>query len=138
MAVDPAFGKNSFNKPKFYNESQTIANNIMTILLGRPGFYPSMPELGMDIRNLLYKPLDEINPDAIKAKLVQQCSQFMTAVRNGTFDVQIIAYKNRPMIIFIIPVTVDRTDKRLAIGVTTNQEGHVMYQVEFNADTLDT
>ena len=138
MAVDPAFGKNSFNKPKFYNESQTIANNIMTILLGRPGFYPSMPELGMDIRNLLYKPLDEINPDAIKAKLVQQCSQFMTAVRNGTFDVQIIAYKNRPMIIFIIPVTVDRTDKRLAIGVTTNQDGKVMYQVEFNADTLDT
>ena len=39
---------------------------------------------------------------------------------------------------FIIPVTVDRTDKRLAIGVTTNQDGKVMYQVEFNADTLDT
>jgi hypothetical protein len=137
MAVDPAFGKNSFNKPKFYNESQTIANNIMTILLGRPGFYPSMPELGMDIRNMLYKPLDEINPDAIKAKLVQQCSQFMTAVRNGTFDVQIIAYKGRPMLIFIIPVTVDQSNKRLAIGITTNQEGKLMYQVEYNPETID-
>ena len=58
--VDPAFGKNAFNSPKYYNETQTAANNILTILFGRPGFYPSIPDLGMDITTLLYIAVDFI------------------------------------------------------------------------------
>ena len=40
MAIDPAFGLNSFGKPKMYSETQTLANNILTVLFGKPGSFP--------------------------------------------------------------------------------------------------
>ncbi len=135
--IDPAFGKNAFNSPKYYNESQTVANNILTILFGRPGFYPSIPDLGMDISSILYRHVDEIDCNVIKAKLVQQCTRFLTNVRDGSFDVQLAKFQNKPLIIFIIPVTINRSDKRLAIGITTGSDGNTIYQVEYHQELLD-
>lgn len=130
--VDPAFGMNSFNTPKFYNESVTTAKNIVTILEGRPGFFPSMPNLGLDIkRQLIYKDIDEIDTDVIKAELVRQCDAFLENVRDGTFDVQKTLYQDRPLLIFVIPVTVEQAARRLAVGVTLNSKGETIYRIEY-------
>lgn len=126
---------NSFNTPKFYNESVTTAKNIITILEGRPGFFPSMPDLGMDIkRALLYKDIDEIDTDIIKAELVRQCDVFITNIRNGTFDVQKVLYQDKPLLIFIIPVTIERAAQRLAVGVMLNSKGETIYRIEYVSD----
>ena len=126
---------NSFNTPKFYNESVTTAKNIVTILEGRPGFFPSMPDLGMDIkRALLYKDIDEIDTDLIKAELVRQCDVFITNIRNGTFDVQKVLYQDKPLLIFIIPVTIERAAQRLAVGVMLNSKGETIYRIEYVSD----
>ena len=53
-SVDPAFGVDSFNRPKVLSETETIVNNILFILFGKPGSYPSIPSLGMDIEQYLY------------------------------------------------------------------------------------
>lgn len=133
--IDPGFGMNSFNTPKFYNESVTTAKNIVTILEGRPGFFPSMPDLGMDIkRALLYKDIDEIDTDVIKAELVRQCDVFITNIRNGTFDVQKVLYQDKPLLIFIIPVTIERAAQRLAVGVMLNSKGETIYRIEYVSD----
>lgn len=133
--IDPAFGMNSFNTPKFYNESVTTAKNIITILEGRPGFFPSMPDLGMDIkRSLIYKDIDEIDTEAIKVELVRQCDQFITNVRDGTFDVQKMVYQERPLLIFVIPVTIERASQRLAVGVMLNSKGETIYRIEYVSD----
>lgn len=133
--IDPGFGMNSFNTPKFYNESVTTAKNIITILEGRPGFFPSMPDLGMDIkRALLYKDIDEIDTDVIKAELVRQCDVFITNIRNGTFDVQKVLYQDKPLLIFIIPVTIERAAQRLAVGVMLNSKGETIYRIEYVSD----
>lgn len=135
--VDPAFGKNAFNSPKYYNETQTAANNILTILFGRPGFYPSIPDLGMDITTLLYRHVDEIDCNVIKAKLVTQCTRFLTNIREGSFDVQLAKYMGKPLLIFLIPIEVEKSDKRLAIGITTGADGKAIYQVEYHQEVLD-
>lgn len=132
--IDPAFGMNNFNTPKYYNESQTTANNIIMILEGRPGFYPSIPELGMNIRNLLYKNIDEIIPDALKNELARQCNSFISNISDGSFDVQIDLYKGKPLLVFIIPVTIEKAAQQLAIGVTTNAKGELIYDVEYASD----
>ena len=133
--IDPGFGMNSFNTPKFYNESVTTAKYIITILGGRPGFFPSMPDLGMDIkRALLYKDIDEIDTDVIKAELVRQCDVFITNIRNGTFDVQKVLYQDKPLLIFIIPVTIERAAQRLAVGVMLNSKGETIYRIEYVSD----
>ena len=60
-SVDPAYGVNDFNETKVLSESQTLINNILMILFGKPGFYPSIPWLGMDIYQYLYSFEDGID-----------------------------------------------------------------------------
>lgn len=132
--VDPAFGVNNFNTPKYYNESQSIANNIICILQGKPGFYPSIPELGMDIRSYLYRPFEEIKPNAIKGELVRQCSKFVKNVRDGSFDVNVVLYQEKPLLVFTIPVTVDQAPQRLSVGVTTNANGELSYVIQYDPE----
>lgn len=129
--IDPAFGMNSFNTAKFYNESQTTANNILFILEGRPGCYPSIPDLGMNIRNLLYKTMEEIDCDAIKVELARQCSYFLKNIRDGSFDVQKVIHNGKPLLVFIIPVTIETAPQQLAVGVTTNDKGELMYSIKY-------
>ena len=49
-SVDPVYGVNNFNETKVLTEAETLVNNILMILFGKPGFYPSIPSLGMDIQ----------------------------------------------------------------------------------------
>jgi hypothetical protein len=130
--IDPAFGVNSFNTAKYYNETATTARNIMFILEGRHGCYPSMPTIGMDIkRELLYQDFDRIDCEGLKVDLVKQCSAFLTNVRDGSFDVQKAVYKGRPLLLFIIPITVDTAPQRLVIGTMLNSKGELTYRVEY-------
>ena len=48
--IEPSFGVDSFNKAKYKNETEAIANSILAVLFGKPGYFPSMPELGWIFR----------------------------------------------------------------------------------------
>lgn len=131
---DPAYGVDSFNKPKILNQSETLVNNIMLVLSGKPGFYPSQPNLGMDISRYLYMLEDDINTNEIKSKLVEQCSDFMDSIRNGDFEVYVSTYENNPILIFQLPTMVDESYKELILGVTTSTTGELVYNFEFEDD----
>ena len=122
MSVDPAFGTNNFGAPKMYSESETLANNIVATLLGRPGSYPSMPDLFMGIQDYLMSMEDDIDEEAIKNELVSQCSHFKQVVRDGNFQVTktntTMNGKDIPLILFAIPTIVENRNRNLAIGFT--------------------
>ena len=46
---DVGLGKDNFQKSKIYNETDSLVNYILNILLMKPGNMPSMPELGVNI-----------------------------------------------------------------------------------------
>ena len=58
--IDPTFGLNNFNQTKVLSETETLVNNILMVLFGKPGFYPSIPALGMNIGQYLYNFADDI------------------------------------------------------------------------------
>lgn len=120
MAVDPAFGVNNFLQPKYYNESETVANNFMTLLFGKPGFYPSLPELGIDIESLMYQYFDEIDISMLKNKICAQCSEYMGYVIDNDFDIVKKYYKDQPLLIFILPVQERSSVRHFSVGITTN------------------
>lgn len=136
-AVDPHFGIDHFRRPKVLTESQTIVYNIMTILLGKPGFYPSIPTLGMHVQDYLYNFADEIDGELIKRMLVEQCSDFSPYVQDGSFDVIIATHNNQikkevqPLLIFKLPVILTGRDSELVIGITMNEEGYFAFNYEF-------
>lgn len=129
--VDPGFGVNAFNKPKMLNESQTFATNILTLLFGRPGFYPSIPWLGIGIQDIMYKFFDSIDPDVLKAKISYQCNYYTQAIRDGDLDIVKTLYKGSPMLLITIPVTIQQSNLRLAIGISTNSKGEMIYNFQY-------
>ena len=100
-SVDPVYGVNNFNETKVLTEAETLVNNILMILFGKPGFYPSIPWLGMDIQQYLYKFEDEIDDLKIKSKLASQCREFLPNIEDGSMRaIYLVAFIVMIIIIF--------------------------------------
>lgn len=123
--VDPAFGVNEYGKPKMLTEDQTLVNNFLMLLLGKPGFYPSIPTIGIDIEQYLYTFIDDINLDELKAKIAVQCNDFLPAIREGNFDIQKTVMRDKILLVFTLP-SVAKTQTLL--GVTTDGSGKVIFR----------
>ncbi len=126
-SVDPVYGVNHFNQTKVLSESETLINNILMILFGKPGFYPSIPYLGMDIEGYLYMLEDEVDPVEIKAQLASQCREFLPNIKDGSMDVYTTNYKDHLMLIFELPILIDTVETVLSLGVTVNEKGEMVY-----------
>ena len=127
MAVDPTFSVNNYNRPKVLTEKETYVNNVMMLLLGKPGFYPSIPSIGMNIQQYLYMFEDDINTTSIKTQLANQCSDFLPEIRDGEMDVLKTTYNNHTILIFKLPEVNDTAESSIAIGITTNNNGELIY-----------
>ena len=137
MAIDPAFGTNNFGTPKMYSETETLANNILTVLFGKKGAYPTMPNFGMDIPRLVLMLFDEINEESLKNELISNCSSFREVVSNGEFDVikTILKDKNGkdvPTLLFKIPTIIKNISRSLIIGITSSNK-----QISYNFSWID-
>lgn len=130
--VEPVFGLNNFKKPKYLNESETIEHNILALLFGRPGYFPSMPDLGMNIPEMMYSFWDEINVEAIKANMIVQCSAFDEFVINGSLDIIKSTYNNQPLLLISLPIVTKNKENVLNIGITLNKNGNIAYNSVFN------
>lgn len=106
MAVDPVYGLNNFKREKILSESETLVKNVMSILLGKPGFYPSLPSLGMNIGEKLYMFEDDVDTNEVKAALVSQCKDFMPYIQSGDIDVATSTYKGHLVLLFLLPVII--------------------------------
>lgn len=127
--VNPTFAINDFNKPKISTITETLANDVMMLLFGRPGFYPSIPSLGINIPKYLYLFEDDIDTNEIKNTLVEQCNQLGDYVDSSSFDIMVTEYEERTMLIVIFP-DVDNGDKVLTLGITTGTNGDILYKFQ--------
>lgn len=135
MAIDPAFGLNNFGKAKLYSESETLANNLLTVLFGKPGSYPSIPSLGMYIQGMLYDSYDDLEEDELKSQLIEQCSYFDEVVTSGEFDIQKTTTKTKdgyevPFVKIIIPTVIKDVSNRFAVGILMNN-GNISYNFQW-------
>ena len=132
MAIEPDFGVDNFNNPKMFNESETLVNNLLMLLFMKPGSYPSLPNLGIDITQYLYMFFDEINTNKIKNDIATQCVQFLDCIEAGTLDVQKVFYNNKPLLLIILPVKIEDKVTGLALTLTTNGVGNVIYSFKYD------
>ena len=126
MGVNPTFTVNNFNKAKVLSETETYVNDFMMLLFGRPGFYPSIPSIGLDIRSYLYKFEDDISTAEIKTKVATQCADYLPMIQEGNFDVLKTVYEDHTLLVFVLP-SINSDHVSIAIGVTTNNQGDLIY-----------
>ena len=124
---EPGFGMNSFNKAKIRNETETIANAIINLLFGRPGYFPSMPDLGINIQQTIYMFWDEIDPEMIKAQIAVQCEAFKEYINRNELDVIKSEYNGQPLLLVVIPVQTKNIKESLGIGITQDKQGNTIY-----------
>ena len=53
LPKDVGYGLDDFQRMKVYSESESMARYILTILLTRPGNYPGLPHIGLNVKQLL-------------------------------------------------------------------------------------
>lgn len=132
-AVNPSFGVNDFNEVKYYNADETIVRDLLLLLFGKPGFYPSLPYLGMNIQTLLYQLEDNMDTSQLKAKLAAQCTDFLGLITSGELDIITMHYLGNPMLVFRLPVMRERASD-LILGVTVLENGEMQFNFVFNDD----
>lgn len=124
------FGLDDFNAPKRLQDEEALSKTILMILFGKPGCFPSLPEIGMDIQSLFYKFADEIDPISIKVQLAYQCSLVTELITEETLDVTMVTINGKAVLRIIVPSLSTKANNILVIGITTKTDGSVVYNYE--------
>ena len=98
IGYDLTFDINEFGNPKIKSELESIKDIILFILYTKPGQYPSMPQIGLDIDNLLYSHYDDIDIESLKNKIIDQCSALETFFDSNQVTIQKFIYNNNPLL----------------------------------------
>ena len=76
LGYDTTLAVDSFNKPKVISSFEMMINAILTLLFMKPGQFPSIPDLGIDIESYLHEYADDPTiPSTIENKLNDQCNR---------------------------------------------------------------
>lgn len=134
---EPAFGLDSFRKPLVYEDWQVVAQSIIIVLFGRPGFYPSIPQLGVHIQDLMYEKLDDIDTDNLRGILAHQLEVFSDIIQSDDMK---IAIKNttggNPVLIIALPIYTGDERSAVAVTITATEDGGIQYNYEKIDDSL--
>lgn len=124
MAIsEPTFGLDDFQRPKVLKDWDALATVILLILFGKPGFYPSIPNLGMNIQQYANTRIDEIDTDQLKLQLAYQCSLLKDDIVDGGISFDKVLIDNKMMFAIKIPIYREKKSNELIIGVQIDQEG---------------
>ena len=129
--LDPELGSNAFGKAKYKNETEAIANAFLNLLFAKPGFFPSMPKLGLDIQSRLYAFWDEVDETSLQIEIEAQCKTFKEYIDDGSLQVLKTTYNRNHLLLIVVPVQVINTIEHLTIGISTDGEGNVSYNYIF-------
>lgn len=144
IGFDTTFELSEFNEPRIRSEMETIKNTLLFILLSKPGAYPSLPQIGLDIETALYDYYDELDIADLKTKIIEQCAILGAYISAGTIDIRKLIYKNQPSLIIhiegseVFPASykndqVGRSD-RFMIGITFDDLKELIYSVNAGSD----
>lgn len=99
---DTTFELSEFNEPRLRSDLETIKNTLLFVLFAKPGQYPSLPQVGMDIESYLYSFYDEIDEQDLISQITQQCSLVGAYISAGTIQVKKLIYQDQPSLIIDI------------------------------------
>lgn len=107
LPKDVGYGLDDFQRMKVYSESESIARYILTILLTRPGNYPGLPHIGLNVKQLLYDDLNEFNATSLKEQIYEQCSALLPHIIGNDVYAGLIEYNGTTFLLIRVSVEID-------------------------------
>ncbi len=99
---DGTFELNEFSQPRLRSEIELVKNTILYVLFTKPGQYPSLPHIGIDVNSLLYSYYDDLDENDLKRKVIDQCSALGSYIRDGTIQIKKTRYRKQPSLMIHI------------------------------------
>ena len=127
--TEPTFGIDEFRKPNVLKGWEAMVQTLLIILFGKPGFYPSIPDLGMDIHQYRYMDFDELNTEMIKTELLYQYPLLEDELEDGSVDVRKAIRNDNPVLLFVINVTNETKQSKVLVGVELG-ENELIYHYD--------
>lgn len=126
------FGFDNFQQPKVLNPKDSIAQVILNLFTMRPGSMPSMPHIGLNIREYLYKLEGEVDVDELKNKIYSQCSELLSFVPIGELQVFFTPYQGTDILVIILPIHgLDENDDVLLMGFQKSDDSDMLFTYQF-------
>lgn len=107
MKQELEFGLDNFGKQKKLSLENTIAKMVLNLFLLKPGQLPSLPHVGMDIQQYLYRTIEDIDVDELKRNIVSQCETLSTYVDISSVRVLLFPYQDNALLYIIIPLLIE-------------------------------
>ena len=133
IGYDLSFELNEFNEPRLKSELELIKDVILYVLFAKPGQYPSLPMIGMDIARRLYSHYDELDPDELKDELIAQCKALGTYIDSGMVSIIKTKYHDQPSLLIHI-----EGKEKFPDGYMSDKVGNsAQYLIGITFDELD-
>jgi hypothetical protein len=139
IGYDATFELNEFNEPRIRSEIEVVKDVILFILFSKPGQYPSLPHIGLDIQSILYSFYDELDEVDLKHKINEQCNAMGVYMNNGAIQIKKTKYKGHPSLMISIDGTEQypegymkdhiNNSNRYLIGITFNELNQMIYNI---------
>ncbi len=139
IGFDTTFELNEFNEPKIRSEIELVRNVVVFVLMSKPGQYPSLPWIGLDIKSKLGEFFDELDVEALKTECIDQCAALGVYFNTGIIQFKKIIYHKQPSLLINIAGTetypagyksdVVGDSTQYLIGITLSELNKLMYNV---------
>lgn len=139
LGYDTTFELNEFNQPRIRSEIELIKNSILFILFSKPGQYPSLPTIGLNIETLLYSYYDELDVNDLKGRIIEQCNALGTFFDQNSIAIMKTKYKGEPSLLIHVEGKESyprgymrdqvKTTNRYLIGITFDEFKRMVYNI---------
>ena len=110
---DVGIDKDNFQKSRIFNETDSLINYILNILLIRPGNMPGMPDLGVNIGQYVQPSMQsKIDSEKLKGLIVSNCENLLPYLTADEIYVGVaVDDMGRDVLLIKIPLIVDVSSK---------------------------
>lgn len=129
LGYDVLLDTDSMYKPKIIPSFELTVNSIITLLMMKPGQYPSVPELGLDIESYLFEYSDD---KTILQKLQAKLRDQMNRLDISGVEVEFysdISNEGIPVLLVVITgnnyVTYNIESEKVIVGISYNKLNEV-------------
>ena len=129
---EPAFGLDKFRKPLVYEDWEAVSKAIIIVLFGKPGFYPSIPQLGIHIQDYMNERLDRIDTDQLRGQLIYQLGIISTLISTDEIVIKtrkFVGYRD-PGLVITIPIYKGEDKSNIAISIVASTSETLSYNYE--------
>ena len=127
---DVGYGLDGFQRMKVFTEAESVARYILEILLTRPGNYPGLPHIGLNVKQYLYQDLSNFDSNVLKEQIYTQCNALLPNIITDELFVGTVQYNGYDFLLIRVTVQVDAKKEVINYAFYQNELKQIKFDFE--------